>query len=57
MQRPEMLEMRWSQFLAALDAERAALPPVRPIRAMAEDFVLRTLTLLFPSLRPPNAWP
>ncbi|MEO7520554.1 MAG: serine O-acetyltransferase EpsC [Gemmatimonas sp.] len=38
----------WPDFLSALDAERAALPAVRPVRAMAEDFALRTLTLLFP---------
>ncbi|HYW33437.1 MAG TPA: serine O-acetyltransferase EpsC [Gemmatimonas sp.] len=38
----------WPDFLAALDAERAELPVVRPMRAMAEEFALRTLTLLFP---------
>ena len=38
----------WPEFLDALDAERAALPPTRPVRAMAEEFALRTLTLLFP---------
>jgi serine O-acetyltransferase len=38
----------WPEFLSSLDAERAALPPVRPVRVMAEDFALRTLTLLFP---------
>jgi serine O-acetyltransferase len=38
----------WPEFLEALEAERATLPPVRPMRAMAEEFALRTLTLLFP---------
>ncbi|MES2522409.1 MAG: serine O-acetyltransferase EpsC [Gemmatimonadota bacterium] len=38
----------WPDFLATLDAERADLPAARPMRAMAEEFALRTLTLLFP---------
>lgn len=38
----------WSDFLAARHAERSALPPVEPVRAMAEEFAMRTLTLLFP---------
>ena len=38
----------WNGFLGKLEAERAGLPPVRPMRAMAEEFALRTLTLLFP---------
>jgi serine O-acetyltransferase len=44
----ERLDQSWAEFLSSLDAERAALPPVRPVRAMAEEFALRTLTLLFP---------
>jgi serine O-acetyltransferase len=40
--------LSWSGFLSSLEAERSALPPMRPVRLMAEDFALRTLTLLFP---------
>lgn len=44
----QRLSPSWPEFLETLNAERAALPPVRPIRAMAEEFALRTLALLFP---------
>lgn len=38
----------WLAFVDALDRERAAQPVIWPMRAMAEEFALRALTLLFP---------
>ncbi len=38
----------WLAFVEELDRERAAQPVIWPMRAMAEEFALRTLTLLFP---------
>ena len=38
----------WSEFLEALDLERAASTPPQPVRALAEEFAIRTITLLFP---------
>ncbi len=42
------LSPSWSTFVDVLAEERALFAPPRPIRAMAEDFALRTLALLFP---------
>ena len=38
----------WTNFISAVEAERLAMAPIRPLRALAEEFCLRTLTLLFP---------
>lgn len=42
------MKTSWLAFVDALDRERAAQPVIWPMRAMAEEFALRTLTLLFP---------
>ncbi len=42
------LSPSWSTFVDVLAEERSLLAPPRPIRAMAEDFALRTLAFLFP---------
>jgi serine O-acetyltransferase len=41
--------MSWSEFVTTLEAERALLQPPRALRAMAEEFALGTLSLLFPA--------
>ena len=38
----------WNDFLDELSAERQRSGTVRPIRALAEEFIRRTLALLFP---------
>lgn len=38
----------WQAFVDTLDRDRATKPAVWPMRAMAEEFASRTLTLLFP---------
>lgn len=38
----------WTRFLDQLAEERRIAGPVRPVRALAEDFALRALALLFP---------
>lgn len=38
----------WNAFLKQLADERRAIGPVRPVRALAEDFALGALELLFP---------
>ncbi len=40
----------WSAFVSMLAAERAQLQSPRPLRAMAEEFAIRALVLLFPEL-------
>ncbi len=42
------MTMSWLAFVDTLERERATQPEIWPMRAMAEEFALRTLTLLFP---------
>ncbi len=44
----------WVAFLAARKAERVACDAPRPLRALAEEFAFRTLSLLFPQFAHPS---
>ena len=48
-----MPDASWTTFLAARKAERQACDAPRPLRALAEEFALRALALMFPQFAHP----